>query len=128
MDNLKHGGFATPTEQRKQLLIAQGAMFRSGVVVSREAVKHSLRADTLAKNVLKQIGLAAFSNLRGPSGLLSNLPTLAPLLFGGISSLWRKPKWKPLVRGAVVAGVVAAAVAIVVKKKKTRAEADAEEE
>jgi hypothetical protein len=127
MDNSKNGGFATATELRKQLLITQGAMFRSGIVASKDAVRNDLGAESLAKGALKLIGLAAFDAWRSPSsGLASGISTLGPLLVGGISGLWRQPNWKPLVRSAMIAGVVAAATILLKRKKGAAAEAEAE--
>ncbi|MFI4940526.1 MAG: hypothetical protein ACHP7O_09340 [Burkholderiales bacterium] len=104
-------------EQRKQLLVARGAMYRSGILMSKEQVKSGLQADSLVRSAIRQIGLAAFAAWRGGSGLAS-VQTLAPMLVGGIVSLWRQPVWKPLVRGAMIAGAVASVTAFFFKRKK----------
>jgi hypothetical protein len=128
MDKLKNGGFETPLELRKQLLITQGAMFRSGIVGSKEAVMSGLRANTLAHGAIKQIGMAALSALRNSPSLAGSVSTLAPLLLGRLSGLWRQPNWKSVVRGVVVAGAVATAATILIKRKKKQAETEAEAE
>jgi hypothetical protein len=126
MDDPKNGGFATAVELRKQLLITQGAMYRSGIAVSKEAVMTGLRANTLAQGAIRQIGLAALSALRSPSGLGGSVSALVPLLFGGVAKLWRQPNWKTLVRGALVAGTVATAATIFLKRGKKQAETETE--
>ncbi|HSY26388.1 MAG TPA: hypothetical protein VK832_02710 [Burkholderiaceae bacterium] len=110
----------TPIELRKELLITQGARYRSGILISKEKVVSGLRAETLARSVIKQIGLAAFAAWRDRSGLTGGgLPAILPLVIGGVSSLWRQPKLKPLIRGVVIAGTVASAYALFAKFKKT---------
>ena len=109
----------TPLELRKQLLITQGAMYRSGIKSSKEKVVSGLRAESLARSAVKQIGLAAFAAWRGRSGLVgSGLSTALPLVLGGISSLWRQPKLKPVVRGTLIVGAVAAAYVFISKWKR----------
>lgn len=108
----------TPIELRIQLLVTQGAMYRIGILTSKEKVRSGLRAESLAKSAIKQIGLAALAAWRARSGLaVTSLPTLVPILVGGISSLWRQPTWKPLVRGAMIAGAVASIVVVLAKRK-----------
>jgi hypothetical protein len=119
MKNREDERLMTPIEQRKQLLVSQGEMYRIGILISREKVKSGLSAESLAKSAIKQIGLAAFAAWRGRSGLaVTSLPTLVPMLVGVISSLWRQPVWKPLVRGAMIAGAVVSVVTIFGKRKK----------
>jgi len=90
-----------PIELRKQLLITQGAMYRSGIVSSKAAVVSGLRAESLAKSALKQIGLAAFALWRGRSAMSGGAVQAAlPLVIGGVSKLWQQPKLKPMLRGA----------------------------
>lgn len=115
-------------ELRKQLLITQGAMYRSGILSSKEKVVSGLRAESLAKSAIKQIGLAAFAVWRGRSGLTAaGLPAILPLVVGGISKLWQQPKLKPVARGALIAGAVASAIVVISKLRKKKTEtADAE--
>ena len=109
----------TPIELRKQLLITQGAMYRSGILSSKAKVVSGLRAESLARSAIKQIGLAAFAVWRGKSALSTGgLSAVLPLVVGGISRLWQQPKLKPVVRGAVIAGVVASLIAMLSKRKK----------
>lgn len=112
----------TPIELRKQLLITQGAMYRSGILTSKAKVVSGLRAESLARSAIKQIGLAAFAVWRGRSALTAGgLSAALPLVVGGISKLWQQPKLKPVVRGAVIAGIAASAIALLSKRsKKTR--------
>jgi len=113
------------TEERKQLLITQGAMFRSGIVSCREKLKSGLRAESLAHGVMRLIGLTAFTAWRERPGLAASLPALAPVLLGAASKLWRKPA-KPLVRGALVAGAIVTVAAVFFTRIKKRKQAAAE--
>jgi len=117
-----------PIELRKQLLITQGAMYRSGIVSSKAQVASGLRAESLAKSAIKQIGLAAFALWRGRSALSAGgLPSILPLVIGGVSKLWQQPKLKPVARGALIAGTIALVIAVVAKgRKKKSKRADAE--
>jgi len=112
-------------------LITQGAMYRSGILTSKEKVLTSLRAESLARTALKHIGLAAFSAWRGRSGLAaSGIRTLLPFVFGGISRLWRQPGRGRLVRGVVLAGTVASVFSAFsrLRKKRTSDAREAESE
>jgi hypothetical protein len=108
----------TPIELRKQLLITQGAMYRSGIKSSKEKILHGLRAESLARSAIKQIGLAAFAAWRGRSGLAGgSLSTILPLVVGGVSRLWHQPKLKPVVRGTLIVGAIAATYAFISRWK-----------
>ena len=118
----------TPIELRKQLLITQGAMYRSGIAVSKEKVMHGLRADSLARSALKHIGLAALSAWRTRSGVAAtSMPAILPVIAGGIAKAWRERNWKPVLRGVLLAGVMAGAAAAFVSYSK-RKQATEEEE
>ncbi|HEY8025433.1 MAG TPA: hypothetical protein VIF60_12755 [Burkholderiaceae bacterium] len=102
----------TPLELRKQLLITQGAMYRSGIAASKQKVVQSLHAESLARTALKQFGLAALSAWRTRSGIAAtSMPALLPIVFGGLSKALREHRWKPLLRGILIAGTVASVAA-----------------
>ena len=126
MDDLNE----TPIELRKQLLITQGAMYRSGLAVSKQKVVNGLQADSLARTMLKQLGLAALSAWRTRSGITATgMPALLPVVLSGISKAWRQQSWKPIVRGVLIAGTVASVVALFVRyKAKSVARQEAEDE
>ena len=108
-----------PIELRKQLLITQGAMYRSGIVSSKAVVVSGLRAESLARSALKQIGLAAFALWRGRSAMSGGAVQAAlPLIIGGVSKLWQQPNLKPVLRGALIAGAVASTIAVVSRLRK----------
>jgi hypothetical protein len=119
----------SPIELRKQLLITQGAMYRSGISASKEKVVQSLHAESLARTALKQFGLAALSAWRTRSGIAAtSMPALLPIVFGGISKALREHKWKPLLRGVLIAGTVASVAAMVLRYKgKNTADAGTDE-
>ena len=107
---------------RKRQLIAQGAIYRTEVMLARQAVRDSLQPDTLAKSAVHKAGLAALAAFRnrnafGVAGL--DLQTVLPLAMTGISLLIRKKSLvRPLLRGAAVSGLIAGVVALWVRKKK----------
>jgi len=92
-------------------------MFRSGILTSKEQVVSSLRVESMARNALKAIGMVAFTAWRGRSGLVA---AALPSVLNAASRLWKQPVLKPLVRVAMIAGVVAAAVAIGISRKKRK--------
>jgi hypothetical protein len=120
----------TPIELRKQLLITQGAMYRSGLAVSKQKVVNGLHAESLARSMLKQFGLAALSVWRTRSGIAATgMPALLPVVLSGLSKAWRQQSWKPIVRGVLIAGTVASAVALFMRYKgKSVAQEEAEDE
>lgn len=122
----------TPIELRKQLLITQGAMYRSGIATSKEKVVNGLRADSLARSALKQIGLAALSAWRTRSGVAAtSMPAILPFIAGGVAKAWRERNWKPVVRGVLLAGVMAGAAAAFVgysRRKEAREEEETEDD
>ncbi|HEX8956756.1 MAG TPA: hypothetical protein VF798_10805 [Burkholderiaceae bacterium] len=118
----------TPIELRKQLLITQGAMYRSGIVTSKEKVVQGLRADSLARSALKQVGLAALAAWRTRSGVAAaSMPAVLPIIAGGIAKAWRQRNWKPVLRGVLIAGAMAGAAALFVGFSR-RKQASEEEE
>ena len=67
---------------RKQQLIAEGALHRVEAVLARESVRASLRPDMLAKGALRSMATAALAAYVGSgngAGLASKLPLLLPL-------------------------------------------------
>lgn len=110
-------------ELRKQLLITQGAMYRSGIKSSKEKMVAGLHGDTLARSALKQVGMVALSAWRNRSGLATSLPAVVPVVLGGISKLWKQPKVKPVLRGVAIAGAVASAVVLLAKWSRKKVQA-----
>ena len=123
----------TPIELRKQLLITQGAMYRSGIATSKEKVVQGLRADSLARSALKQVGLAALSAWRTRSGVAAatSMPAILPIVFNGLIKAWRERNWKPVLRGMLIAGAMAGATAAFVsysRRKQAAEEAETEDD
>ncbi len=102
-------------EERKRKVLAQGALYRLGVMEAREVVRENLSAESLAKGALSRVGHFAASLFGGgrtvqsikslTSGGLGNLnlQTVTPLLMTGASLLSRRWLRKPLMLGSVVA-------------------------
>jgi len=93
-----------PLEERKRKLLAEGALFRIGIMQARGTVRANLNAESLAKGAFNRIIGAVSSTfsgaLSGKGG--SNLQSLSPLLIGGISLLSKRYLRKPLLYGAVI--------------------------
>lgn len=106
-------------EERKRKILAQGALYRLGVMEAREVVRENLSAESLAKGALSRVGHFAASlfgggrtvqsikSLKSLSGGLGNLnlQTVTPLLMTGASLLSRRWLRKPLMMGGVIAAV-----------------------
>jgi hypothetical protein len=105
---------------RKKQLIVQGAVYRAEIILAKEMTEASLRPDSLAKSILHQAALTAFSAFknRGGNGLPGlNVQTLLPLVITGVSVLAkRKSLAKSVLRGVLLAGVAAGVVAFISKK------------
>jgi hypothetical protein len=118
-------------QDRKKQLIAEGAVYRAEIMLSKQSAEASLRPDTLARSILHQVTGAAIAAFRG--GNIASLPglnlqTLLPIVMGGISALSkRRSLLKVVLRGAVVAGTAAGVVALVSRKKKSQPEQTVEE-
>ena len=110
--------------QRKAQLVAQGAAYRSGISAAQQTISASLSVDALAKSMLSHVVSAAYAVFRNRTGIGGiNLQTLLPLLVGTVSTLSKRSLFKPVVRGVLLLGVMAAA-AFVVKKSKARLSLD----
>lgn len=114
------------TAQRKKMLMAQGAVYRLGIIESRSAVQANLQADMLAKGAIDHVmaGVSgAFGNAFGiATGLknftLADAKTLLPFLISTVSLLSKKKALLKLVIVGAVALTAAGAVAFFVSKKK----------
>ena len=106
---------------RKRQLIAQGAIYRVELLLSRQVIQHSLQPQSLARRVLQNIPKVAFAAFRnrtlGASGI--NLQTMLPLLMSGVSVLAKSGiRTKPLLRRAAIAAAVFGMIALISRKKK----------
>jgi hypothetical protein len=94
---------ALAAEKRK--LIAEGELYRVGLVYAKVRVEQALRPEVLWQSVLSQaLGFAArhVEQVLAPSGL--RLQTVMPYLLAGLSWIARKKMIKPtLALGAVAA-------------------------
>jgi hypothetical protein len=117
----EHNGSLTIAE-RKRLLIAQGASYRTGINYSKAVVRGSLNVESIAKNALSRIAMGAVAAFKGGAALKGgNLRVLLPFALSMFSKLSKKPAMvKPIARGAVILGVVAAITRYVISRKKRR--------
>ncbi|HEY8102854.1 MAG TPA: hypothetical protein VIF82_19105 [Burkholderiaceae bacterium] len=121
MPSEQHNDSLSMTE-RKRLLVAQGAAHRLAITHARADVRTSLSAESLAKSAIAHVAMGAFAAIKGGSILrganLGNLQVLLPLAMSVIARLSKKTHLvKPLVRGALVLGAVAAITRFVIRKK-----------
>lgn len=105
--------------ERKRLLVAQGASHRLAITHARGAVRASLKSESLAKSAITHVAMGAVTAFRG-GGLLkgSNLQVLLPLAMSLFARLSKKTHLvKPIARGALVLGAVAAVTRFVIRRK-----------
>lgn len=119
---MQHNTGLTPL-QKKKLLIAQGAMFRLGLVESAQAVRTNLQPDMLARSALNNLMTGASSALGHGLSLKSlsgtNIQTLLPIAISVISLLLKKRSLiKPSLAGAVALAAATAVTRFVSAKKK----------
>lgn len=119
-----HAGLSAA--QRKKMLIAQGAVYRLGLIESRNELRASLQPDALAKSAFNSVvttvsgALGRGFDLRSLSG--AHLQTVLPLLVSAVSLLAkRRSLIKPVLIG-VMALAAASGVARFVLKKKNQAD------
>ncbi|NQE51265.1 hypothetical protein [Herbaspirillum rubrisubalbicans] len=122
MDNFSEDRMTDPDhgmthEERKRKVLAQGALYRLGVMEAREVVRENLSAESLAKGALSRVGHFAVSLFGGGKTVQSiksisagglgsvNLQTVMPLLMTGASLLSRRWLRKPMLLGGVMAAV-----------------------
>lgn len=104
-------------EERKRKVLAQGALYRLGVMEAREVVRDNLSPESLAKGALSRVAHFATSFVGGgktmqsikalsASGIsLRSLQSMTPLLMTGASLLSRRWLRKPLMYGGIIAVV-----------------------
>lgn len=124
MTRHEHAGLSTA--QRKKMLIAQGAMYRLGLIESRSELRANLRPDVLARSALHSLVTTASGalgrgfDLRNLSG--ANLQTVLPLLVSAVSLLAkRRSLIKPVLVG-VIALVAASGIARFALRKKRQSD------
>lgn len=124
MTRHEHAGLSTA--QRKKMLIAQGAMYRLGLIESRSELRANLRPDVLARSALHSLVTTASGALGRGFDLrnlnAAHLQTVLPLLISAVSLLAkRRSLIKPALAG-VIALVAAGAIARFASRKKTQEE------
>jgi hypothetical protein len=120
----KHPEFKQlPIARRKEILLAQGAVYRAGLSNAKEAVQAKLQSGSLLQNVLRTVAVAGFAALTSRAGRIGGVRSALPLLITGVAALSRKVRLKPLARSILLAGAVGAVAGFVIKRKKAREEA-----
>lgn len=123
MNENKH--FTELRQERKKILIRNGAMHRDEISKSKEIVRTGLRPEALAKQWIHQLKQKIVGNITlningKASTLSSGLLTLLPMIVNGIPALARN---RPM-RRAITTTVILGAASIVTyfllgKKNKT---------
>jgi len=100
-----------PLEVRRRKLLAEGALYRIGIVAAREHVQSNLNAPSLAKSAMRRMGGAVSASIgglfTGKAG--ATLQSLSPLLISGASLLSKRYLRKPLLYCSIVGAGVALA-------------------
>lgn len=106
--------------ERKKHLIAQGAIYRAEVMLSKQALQASLQPDALARGALQQLTLGVMSVLGKRGGIPRlDLQTVLPIAITALGALSKsKGMLKTLLRGVIVAGATAGAVALLSRRKR----------
>lgn len=103
------------TADRKKQLIVQGAVYRSEVLLAKQATQASLHPEAIAKNTWRHAvqSVRSMFDQRGNGGLQGvNLEALLPIVMTAVSTLVKnRAKLKPLMKGGLSAGVLAVAAA-----------------
>lgn len=101
-------------EERKRKVLAQGALYRLGVIEAREVVRENLSAESLAKGALSRVAGLATSFLGGGKAVQAfkslsgggiSLQAVTPLLMTGASLLSKRWLRKPLLYGGIISAV-----------------------
>lgn len=106
---------------RKKILVAQGALFRSEIIDAKEAARVSLHPDNLAKGALHRLmhaAVTAFASRTIPGIAGLDWETILPLVISGVSVLSKTPARKKLMRGALVLGAAGVVASLVLNRKK----------
>lgn len=119
-------------EQRKRLLIAQGAMYRLGLSESRHQLASGMRVDLIARSALSHVlsnrfsafeNILSFRNLKrfNFASLKLVAPLVLPLLTKGVSTLSRRTALiRPLLFGSASLASVVSAGFLVYRWRKIR--------
>lgn len=103
---------------RKQILIAEGTVYRSGCADAVEQVKGGIQPSVLAHAGVRLAGTAALGMLGARAPLLGiGLQKLWPLLAKGAAILSARTADKPLLRGVLVATAVAGCIKLFFRRK-----------
>lgn len=110
------------TEQRKKLLIAQGALHRFALLDAKTSVKQAVQVKALARGAAAAAALAGVTlfKRRASASTAGGLPAMLPLVISGISLLAKQTRQRPALRKSLLAGVAALAGAYLLKKVRQR--------
>lgn len=73
---------------QKKLLIAQGSLYRSEVILGRRTVRASMGSTALARGVVQRLAVGGLTAFLGRSGAIAgSLPLFLPLVMRAVSFL-----------------------------------------
>lgn len=115
-------------EERKRKLLAEGALFRVGIMQARGVVSANMSAESLARNMLGRVAGTLSSAFHGTfSGKGSNLQSLSPLLISGLSLLARRSMRKPVLYGAIISASAVGAYYLARRRKRPQQTTEADD-
>ena len=99
-------------EERKKILIAQGALLRNNIDASIGIVRANLRAERLARNAVNKLTTAAYNAVEGffDWNTLRNgdIKKLLPLAMSAYSIITRRKLLAPILCGTAVVAAISA--------------------
>lgn len=121
INNIPESAMPLSVAKRKERLLREGASYRAAVKQARTAVSHNLHANVLARSVVAQMKGSLFGTLASLVHLKgSNVQTLLPVALSALSFARKVKLLRPLLRAAVVLGVVGVGIAVIAQRKKRR--------
>jgi hypothetical protein len=113
-----------PSEQdialRKRQLLAESAVYRASLATSIHDVRHSLRADSLARRAAGFVATTAIGMVKGKMDLGGgiSMQSLLPLAIKAFSFASKKPFRKKILRTVAIVAAAASAANVFLRKKK----------
>lgn len=108
-------------DQRKQQLIAEGALYRAQALLAKERLRSSMRPGAVAIGGLQGLAATAAAAWAGSgiaSGLLSRLPLLLPIALRAAKAIGaRRGLRRVLAAGAATAVLGSAALAFLKRRR-----------
>ena len=120
-NNVSENAMPLSVAKRKERLLREGASYRAAVKQARTVVSHNLHATVLARSLVTQMKGSMFATLASLVRLKgNNVQTLLPVALSALSFARKVKLLRPLLRAAVVLGVVGIGISVIAQRKKQR--------